>query len=137
MNATSAFKITHHFVNDMLDKRMPGLVTFTSSSAGFIPCPMSVLYGATKAFLTEFAASLAAEIKGNGIDVVVVHPSPVDRCVKRRQYAGRCLASRLPVFPVRIETMCIFAPRTRTGAGSEDGVCIAYICPPWISQRGE
>lgn len=40
---------------------------------------MATMYASTKAFLTTFAASLAAEIKTNGIDVVVVHPSPVDR----------------------------------------------------------
>jgi len=36
------------------------------------------MYGATKAFLTEFAVSVAAEVRGDGIDVLVVHPSPVD-----------------------------------------------------------
>jgi len=28
-----------------------------------MPCPFSVIYGATKAFLTEFATSLACEVK--------------------------------------------------------------------------
>jgi len=36
------------------------------------------MYGATKAFLTEFGVSLAAEVKNEGIDVLVMHPSPVD-----------------------------------------------------------
>jgi NADP-dependent 3-hydroxy acid dehydrogenase YdfG len=31
--------------------------------AGLMPCPFSVIYGATKAFLTEFATSLACEVK--------------------------------------------------------------------------
>ena len=35
------------------------------------------MYGSTKAFLTEFAISLAPEIRCDGIDVTVVHPSPV------------------------------------------------------------
>jgi short-subunit dehydrogenase len=38
--------------------------------------PFASIYGSTKAFLTEFAMSLAPEVKYNGIDVVVVHPSP-------------------------------------------------------------
>jgi hypothetical protein len=33
------------------------------ASAGLMPCPFSVIYGATKAFLTEFATSLACEVK--------------------------------------------------------------------------
>jgi len=37
-----------------------------------------VMYGASKAFLTEFGTSVAAEVKSDDIDVLVVHPSPVD-----------------------------------------------------------
>jgi len=40
-------------------------------------CPFSALYGATKAFLTEFAISIAPEVRIDGIGVCVVHPSPV------------------------------------------------------------
>jgi len=49
-----------------------------------MPCPITVMYGATKAFLTEFASSIAPELRGDGIDVLVVHPSPV----KTFFYAG-------------------------------------------------
>lgn len=35
------------------------------------------MYGATKAFLSQFVASLAVEVRDRGIDVVAVHPSPV------------------------------------------------------------
>ncbi|CAK9109728.1 Leucine-rich repeat-containing protein 72 [Durusdinium trenchii] len=76
-NSTSAMMITHHFVKEMQAKKLKGCVTFTSSPAGFMPCPFSVIYGATKAYLTTFAQSLAPEIRGDGIDVCVVHPSPV------------------------------------------------------------
>jgi len=76
-NATSAMMITHHFVKEMRVKGLKGCVTFTSSPAGFMPCPFSVMYGATKSYLTNFAQSLAPEIHPDGIDVCVVHPSPV------------------------------------------------------------
>lgn len=33
--------------------------------------------GATKAFVSQFAASLAIEVRSMGIDVLAVHPSPV------------------------------------------------------------
>eukprot|EP00123_Amoebidium_parasiticum_P019458 comp25845_c0_seq1/m.47039 comp25845_c0_seq1/g.47039 ORF comp25845_c0_seq1/g.47039 comp25845_c0_seq1/m.47039 type:complete len:316 (-) comp25845_c0_seq1:39-986(-) len=77
VNMMSAVKITHHFANELLDKKMRGLIAFTSSSSGFIPNPTSALYGSTKAFLTEFASSIAGELYPNGIDVLVVHPSPI------------------------------------------------------------
>ena len=76
-NATCTLKITHHFVNRMLAAKQRGLVAFTSSSAGFVPNPLSSMYASTKAFLTMFATSLAPEIRPKGIDVVVVHPSPM------------------------------------------------------------
>eukprot|EP00160_Parvularia_atlantis_P002840 Unigene12364_Nuclearia_a/m.37576 Unigene12364_Nuclearia_a/g.37576 ORF Unigene12364_Nuclearia_a/g.37576 Unigene12364_Nuclearia_a/m.37576 type:complete len:328 (-) Unigene12364_Nuclearia_a:74-1057(-) len=77
VNATAAVKLSHHFINKMLDRKQRGLIAFTSSSAGFIPTPLAAMYASTKAFLTTFAASISAEVKSFGIDVVVVHPSPI------------------------------------------------------------
>jgi len=77
VNAAASVKITHYFLNKMMDKKQKGLIAFTSSSAGFIPNPLAALYASTKAFLTTFAASVSAEVKSFGIDVVVVHPSPI------------------------------------------------------------
>ena len=75
-NAMSCIRITHHFLNKMLDAGVRGCIGFTSSPSGMIPCPSSVMYGCTKAFLTEFGMSLAGEVYSSGIDVLVVHPSP-------------------------------------------------------------
>lgn len=76
-NATCTIKITHHFLNKITEKGLRGYIGFTSSSAGFVPNPLSAMYASTKAFLTMFASSVAAEVKSMGVDVVVVHPSPV------------------------------------------------------------
>ncbi|RYG64517.1 SDR family NAD(P)-dependent oxidoreductase [archaeon] len=76
-NATSCVKVTHHFVQQMLRKNLKGCVVFTSSVSGYLPNPFAVMYGATKAFVSQFAASLAIELRASGIDVVAVHPSPV------------------------------------------------------------
>jgi len=76
-NATAGVQITHHFANRMIDEGLRGLICFTSSPAGRIPNPSSSLYGATKAFITEFAASIAPELRADGIDVLAVHPSPI------------------------------------------------------------
>ena len=45
--------------------------------SGYIPNPFAVIYGAIKAFVSQFATSLAIEVRANGIDVLAVHPSPV------------------------------------------------------------
>ena len=61
----------------MLQKRLRGCVVFTSSASAYIPNPFAVSYGATKAYMSQFAASIAVELSCKGIDVLVVHPSPV------------------------------------------------------------
>jgi short-subunit dehydrogenase len=77
-NATSCVKITHHFLQRMLQReKKKGCFIYTSSVSGFIPNPFAVLYGGTKSFVSAFAASLAVEVRAMGIDVVAVHPSPV------------------------------------------------------------
>jgi short-subunit dehydrogenase len=76
-NATAVLPITHHFLAKMIAKGQKGLMAYTSSSAGLVPNPLSVIYPSTKSFLTFFATSLAPEIKSKGVDVVVVHPSPM------------------------------------------------------------
>ena len=76
-NSTACVKVTHHFLKKMLDKKMKGCFIFTSSVSGYIPNPFAVMYGATKAFVSQFAASLAIEVRNSGIDVLAVHPSPV------------------------------------------------------------
>ncbi|KAH9578304.1 Short-chain dehydrogenase/reductase SDR [Trypanosoma melophagium] len=77
-NASCVIPITHHFLRKMMERGRRGLVTFTSSSACYLPSPTAAMYGPTKAFLTNFATSLASEVRDAGIDVVVIHPSPVN-----------------------------------------------------------
>jgi len=112
-NATSAVAITHLLGNQMLNKHLRGCICYTSSPAGFTPTPFTVLYGSTKAFLTEFAMSIAAELSPQGIDVCVVHPSPV----ASRFYDGAHSLGALNFFkgtatgPDRIA--CVVAPALR------------------------
>lgn len=76
-NATSAMQITHLFVTRMLEANKKGCVVFTSSAAACQPTPFSALYGATKAYISSFAANIAVELRSRGIDVLAFHPSPV------------------------------------------------------------
>lgn len=76
-NATSAVCVTHLFVTRMLAKKLRGAVVFTSSAAACQPGPFSSMYAATKAFMSSFGASIAVELRSRGVDVCVVHPSPV------------------------------------------------------------
>lgn len=77
-NLSANVRLTHHFYSRMIEKGLKGCIVFTSSAAGFIPNPFAVMYGCTKAGVSELAASLAVEGKARGIDVHAVHPSPVN-----------------------------------------------------------
>ena len=76
-NAISAVSVTHHFVRRMVEEGKRGCVVYTSSAAACMPSPFTALYSATKSFVSAFAAGIAAEVKSKGVDVLVVHPSPV------------------------------------------------------------
>ena len=76
-NVTSGVAICHLFARRMLAKGLPGCIVLTSSAAAAMPSPMSIMYSATKSFVSAFGAGLAAEVTSKGIDVCVVHPSPV------------------------------------------------------------
>jgi short-subunit dehydrogenase len=76
-NATASVHVTHHFLRRLKAAGKRGCFVYTSSPANMMPAPMSAMYCATKAFLTGFATSLAPEVKSLGIDVAVIHPSPV------------------------------------------------------------
>eukprot|EP01041_Mallomonas_annulata_P001731 gene1731-3349_t len=73
-NATACVKVTHHFLQRMLNSKIKGCFVFTSSVSGYIPNPFAVII---RAVTLTFAASLAVEVRDKGIDVVAVHPSPV------------------------------------------------------------
>lgn len=76
-NAVSGVQISHLFIQRMLEKKLKGCIVFTSSAAAYQCTPFTVLYGATKAFVSSFAAGLNVELRNRGIDVISVHPSPV------------------------------------------------------------
>lgn len=77
-NAGCAVPITHHFLRSMIRRKTKGLITFTSSASCYLPGPTATMYSPSKAFLTNFGATIAAENRDVGIHVVVMHPSPVN-----------------------------------------------------------
>jgi short-subunit dehydrogenase len=64
--------------------RRNGKVLITSSVAGTMPTPNHAVYGATKAFLLEFAQSLHYELKDEGVTVTALKPGATDTEFFRR-----------------------------------------------------
>ncbi|EGC32145.1 hypothetical protein DICPUDRAFT_49739 [Dictyostelium purpureum] len=76
-NMMSHVKLTHHFLSKMVEKGLKGCITFTSSQSAFFPAPSCSSYGGGKAFLQNFAASLAIECYTYGIDVFCLMSGPI------------------------------------------------------------
>jgi NAD(P)-dependent dehydrogenase (short-subunit alcohol dehydrogenase family) len=77
-----------------------------------------VLYAATKAFISSFGASLAAEVRELGIDVLVFHPSPV----ATRFYDKVRPVSRIVFAPMQSVTR-LPQPAEQRG--------VLWMCKPW------
>lgn len=57
-----------------MQARGKGAVILVSSAGGYVPLPYYSVYSGTKAFLATWGEALAAELRGSGVDVLVVAP---------------------------------------------------------------
>lgn len=83
LNVLSTVILAKHVTRQMAGRRS-GKVLITSSVAGTMPTPNHAIYGATKAFLLEFAQSLHYELKDEGITVTALKPGATDTEFFRR-----------------------------------------------------
>jgi short-subunit dehydrogenase len=77
LNVVSTVHLAKRVLADMIPLRQ-GRLLFTSSIAGTMPTPLEAVYGASKAFVLSFAASLRDELKDTGITVTALLPGPTD-----------------------------------------------------------
>lgn len=59
-------------------ERGEGHVVFTGSAAGEYPYPGGNVYGATKAFVKQFALNLVSDLSGSGVRVTNIEPGMVE-----------------------------------------------------------
>jgi short-subunit dehydrogenase len=76
VNVATLTLITRHLLTPMIAKHRGGILN-VSSSAGFLPIPLSAVYAATKAYVTSFSEALRAELHGTGVSVCALCPGPV------------------------------------------------------------
>jgi len=76
VNVETLTLVTRHLLPPMIAKNR-GAILNVSSSAGFLPIPLSAVYAATKAYVTSFSEALRAELYGTGVSVCTLCPGPV------------------------------------------------------------
>ncbi len=77
LNVASLVALTHHFLQDMRERRS-GKLLLLGSSYSKIPGPLMAVYAATKAFVLSFGEALRNEVKEWGINVTVLMPGATD-----------------------------------------------------------
>ncbi len=77
VNCASTVHLAKHVVQHMVS-RNAGRILFTASIASEMLTPGEAVYGASKAFVLQFAKNLRYELKDSGVTVTALQPGPVD-----------------------------------------------------------
>jgi hypothetical protein len=85
VNCTAPMELTRRLLPGMR-ARGRGAVVFTGSQAARQPLPLHAVYAATKAFDGFLGEALWAELRGSGVDVLVVEPGSTE--TEFQQVAG-------------------------------------------------
>lgn len=71
-NVTALVRLTHALLPRLIERR--AAIINISSIAGTYPYPGGNVYGATKAFVTQFSSNLRADLHGSGVRVTSIEP---------------------------------------------------------------
>lgn len=87
LNCGSTVHLAKHASQQMAG-RGQGKILFTSSIVGEMLAPGESVYGASKAFVLQFAKNLRFELKDQGVTVTALQPGPVDTEFFNAAHAG-------------------------------------------------
>jgi serine 3-dehydrogenase len=75
-NVTALVAVTHALLPGLIERR--GAIVNIGSVAGTYPYAGGNVYGATKAFVEQFALGLRSDLHGTGVRVTSIEPGMVD-----------------------------------------------------------
>lgn len=78
VNATAAIEITLAAARALCQSKKKGTILNVSSIAGELSMPYMALYAAAKSALTSFSKSFDAEMRAQGVRILVSLPGPID-----------------------------------------------------------
>ena len=73
LNVVAVTRLCHAALPGMVGRGRGGVIN-VSSLAGYQPTPLNATYGGTKAFVTNFSHALHEELRGTGVNVMVLCP---------------------------------------------------------------
>ncbi len=77
VNCRAPMLVAHAFL-PLLRRRGRGGIVITGSIEAYTPAPWSVAYSASKAFVRALGEGLWGEVRGSGVDVLVLAPGATD-----------------------------------------------------------
>jgi len=92
-NSLAPARLAHALLPAMVEKKRGGFI-FTGSMEGDAVFPWSAAYAASKAFLQSLVMALWLEVKGSGVDVLLLAPgstdtnAPIHQGISRDQLVG-------------------------------------------------
>ncbi len=92
INLVSLTRLTGLYLPGMKSRKQ-GRILNLGSTGSFAPCPYSVVYCATKAYVLSFSEGLAEELRGTGVTVTALCPGAT-----RTQFAPRAGIENVRLF---------------------------------------
>ena len=90
LNISALTRLTHVFMQGMLERRN-GRIMNVASTAAFMPGPGMAVYYASKAYVLSFTEAVARELKNSGVTVTALCPGPTDTSFARAAGLGKSL----------------------------------------------
>jgi short-subunit dehydrogenase len=87
-NSLAPSRLAHALLPDMVEKQKGGFI-FTGSMEGDAVFPWSAAYAASKAFLHSLVMALWLEVRGSGVDILLLAPGSTDTSAPIKQGISR------------------------------------------------
>lgn len=108
VNCHALVEITLEAARALIANKKKGTILNISSTAAFLPCPKFTTYAASKAFVKQFSEGLDAEVKEQGVRVLVACPGQIQTDFRKRASRGHSSKPSKMSMPVEKAVKHIF-----------------------------
>jgi short-subunit dehydrogenase len=122
LHCTLPTDLVRRFMGAMKE-RGDGAIVLVSSAGALVPLPYYAVYGGTKAYLSSWGEALAEELRGTGVDLLVVQPG--DTKTGFQDVAGEMSTKWTSVETVVSESLAALGRKTTVIPGFSDRLTMA------------